>query len=45
MQHWGRYLFTDLYEELCQLDEKVKGYDKKLDIIFKNSDVCKGFVD
>ncbi len=37
----SRHLFTDLYEELCQLDEKIKCYDKKLDIIFKNSDVCK----
>ena len=35
-----RELFSDLYTELCQLDEKIKSYDKKLEIIFKNSAVC-----
>lgn len=35
-----RELFHELYEELCKLDEKIKCYDKKLEIIYKNSPVC-----
>jgi transposase len=35
-----RELFSDLYEELCMLDEKINIYDKKLEIIFKNNSVC-----
>ena len=35
-----RELFSDLYEELCKLDEKVECYNKKLDAIFKNNPVC-----
>lgn len=29
-------LFSDLYQELCYLDETIKKYDLKLEIIFKN---------
>lgn len=35
-----RELFSDLYEELRNLDEKIGNYDKKLEYIFKNSPVC-----
>ena len=41
----GRILFTDLYETLCYLDEKINQYDKKLNIIFKNNTVCQRLAD
>lgn len=36
----GRILFRELYEELCQIDDKIKIYDKKLEMIFKRSKIC-----
>lgn len=35
-----RELFSDLYEELCNLDEKIGKYDKKLECIFKDNPAC-----
>jgi transposase len=36
-----RSLFYKLYEELCNLDEKIKEYDKKLSLIAEENTICK----
>ena len=36
----SRIMFHELYEELCQIDERIKNYDKKLEMIFKQNEVC-----
>lgn len=35
-----RILFSELYEELRQLDLKISSYDKKLKVIFNNHPIC-----
>jgi transposase len=35
-----RNLFSGLYEELCDLDTKIKEYDKKLEVIAKENALC-----
>ena len=36
----SRELFSDLYDELVELDKKIKKYDQKLKIIIKDSVAC-----
>ncbi|MHB8169810.1 MAG: IS110 family RNA-guided transposase [Thermoleophilia bacterium] len=36
----ARELFSDLYQQILELDEKVASYDRKIRRIFKSSPVC-----
>ena len=36
----SRTLFSDLYDELCNLNEKIQAYDQKLEVIFSASADC-----
>lgn len=38
---FGRALFNDLYNELVEKDEKIKLYDKKIDVISNENSICK----
>lgn len=35
-----REILQDLYEELCELDKRIKKYDKKIENIYENNSVC-----
>lgn len=36
----GRELFSDLQEELLEIDKRIKIYDAKIDAIFKSNEAC-----
>ena len=36
----SRGLFTDLYDQLMQIDKKITEYEEKLRYIFKNNEIC-----
>jgi transposase len=37
----AREFLSELKDELSELDEKIKGYNEKLDTVFRNNDLCK----
>lgn len=41
LSHFGRQLFSNLYEEILEKDKKVEFYNEKIEQIFRSNDLCK----